>query len=96
MEQSGRLALLKLQVTHTPFLGITISIDQVIIEKESIFKVCIILPYTQNHTVLQRREYKQSLAVPKQVLIMIPLEGRILKEFRVLNHITNGFLGLEL
>ena len=37
MENQG-LAFLKLQVTHTPFLGITISIDQVIIEKESILK----------------------------------------------------------
>ena len=44
------------------------------------FKVCIILPYTQNHAVLQMKEYKQSLAMPKQVLIMIPLEGKILKE----------------
>ena len=45
------------------FLGITISIDPVIKEKESIFKFAKILPYTRNHTVLQEKEYKQTLAV---------------------------------
>ena len=52
----------------------------------------------RNHGVLQSKEYKQSMAMPEQVLIMISLEGRIkiLKKFRIFNQITYGLIGFKI
>ena len=72
MKQSESLASLKLHMTHTPFLGITISIDQVITEKESIFK------FTELHNSTSNQKNINNLwPCTEQVLIMISLEGRI-------------------